>query len=459
MTQPPPPSSARALHSAAQSSVSPHPSPFGTPIVTLSDFPNLSLFVSVVLQPRSFPPHRLLANLFLSSLLLHFENVAFGALMLTISMSNHSSSFHLGAERFETLTPPRARSTSPFQRLRGFQFKSSTLPISEGPENRPCSSQSSLPSVAREDRHMVPPPLKPVSGVTYLGRSLGQGSREGSILKPSVYSRPQPRASEHTLQSSTPLQPQSKRDDTFLLQPAAYSPPKPSRPRFSEQFIPEQQFDLPPPNIPWHGGSMSSSSSAPVSPWSNQEVSPLTETLVPGSSNPNRRKSTFTDPYDFGLFAEALSGVGPGPMTDPTPHTDSSRPTPPRNSSTVSPISPEEASYFVSHPAGDARTGNSYPPPAVAAHALPAAPNFDVTPGFYGVEPSSHQPQGSETAEVSAAMLGMHLEDDGPREHDDELPDYEQSQREAADQARIKASKRAAELESRWAASAPHHMR
>ena len=52
--------------------------------------------------------------------------------------------------------------------------------------------------------------------------------------------------------------------------------------------------------------------------------------------------------------------------------------------------------------------------------------------------------------------LSMNDDDDLAPPPDDELPDYEQSQREAADQARRKASNRAAELEQRWARSAPH---
>ena len=65
---------------------------------------------------------------------------------------------------------------------------------------------------------------------------------------------------------------------------------------------------------------------------------------------------------------------------------------------------------------------------------------------------------------LSGALSGLGI-NEAPRDDDvndggvdDELPDYEQSQREAADQARFKALRRARELESRWAASVPHQM-
>lgn len=387
--------------------------------------------------------------------------------MLTVPMSNpHSSPYPPGGGRYEHLAPLRAKSTSPSQRLRGSHYRNASPATHEQPDSSPASSPSSMPHVPKEDIHLMPAPLKSASEVTQPRLSPPLRDGEALLLQPVVYSKPQTRVSNDTQHLVTYSQPSPTRDDTFTLHPAAYSPPQRSRSHLGERINLEQQYHLPrsqSQNTVRHADSMSSSSSAPVSPWPARDVPPPPDPLSIMTPVRNSRKSTFADPHDFGLFAEALSGIGPGLMADAVSHAESHAEsptlTPPCNQPFVSPISPEEASYLVSRPVGDARIGNSYPSPVAAAYALPPAPDFDgpsIFDGFQAGPPTLQVPQDSA---LSNAMLGMHLEDDRPRDDDDELPDYEQSQREAADQARRKALSRAAELESRWAASAPHRMR
>lgn len=354
-----------------------------------------------------------------------------------------------------------------------FRSSSSTQPSTENHENRPTSSRSSISvsNIPKDQLHLMPAPLRPASGGPSSVRPL-RSSRdpngEAPLLQPSVYKRPEASRSAYTLQPKAYTRPQPRRSAS-PLQNTSYPRSQPPSAHHSARTHTEQQFDQPPltdpplalpDNSAVFANEIMSSSSAPVSPWSTYDATPW-----PQSSNQapritvNNRKSTFTDPHEFGLFAEALSGVGPGPIIEPMSQPQISEPpAPPPPQFLVSPISPDEASYFMSRPAGNARTSGTYPPPVVAAHALPAMPDLSTPPSMVGrsFQSARTQPEVQQDVALSGAMLGLDLNESVPRDDDDELPDYEQSQREAAEQARIKASNRAAELESRWAASAPH---
>lgn len=164
------------------------------------------------------------------------------------------------------------------------------------------------------------------------------------------------------------------------------------------------------------------------------------------------RQSTFVDESDVHLFAQALTGLESPSLPDEEAPVESTGPRHPSVS-------------YLRHDVPYQRAENE---PQIAYNTL-LTPNIHVLPPDLE-EPAesapqrtihyhpSSIPQPASPGSFSDAMIGLplhlpledELEDASPPP-DDELPDYWQSQREAAEQARVAAAGRAAELERRWA--------
>lgn len=252
-----------------------------------------------------------------------------------------------------------------------------------------------------------------------------------------------------------------------------------------------------------------------------------------GNASTTQRR-TFDDDTDVSLFAEALSGIAAGPMTEPL-HQSAFSPYNPNDERMERPGPPSPSPSFLAtyQPRHPYLSPATYAPAAISVPALhtvttpsvhvisPLTPDMPFTPRSHPTphprsqsqhnsrSASRHQPShyhndhtrsadytpnipfthtpsrirappatttaSSPSASLHEAMLGLsanalptfhpHLDDDfdplsdriydndGLDLSDDELPSYEQSQRETAEKTRRMASSRAAELESRWAAS------
>ena len=166
------------------------------------------------------------------------------------------------------------------------------------------------------------------------------------------------------------------------------------------------------------------------------------------------RESTFPDQADVGLFAAALSGLeNNSPSSDEFPMHEIPQeyhPTVSYNASHI-PVLPNRQPDLPRHPQELSATPHlpSILPDTIAFQRRSDPPNQNA-----GMMPA---------IDLSAAMMGMYIGSnsysganssppDTPPE-DDELPNYEESQRQAAEQNRRRAFGRAAELERRWASS------
>lgn len=221
------------------------------------------------------------------------------------------------------------------------------------------------------------------------------------------------------------------------------------------------------------------------------------------------RKQTFDEENDVGLFAEALSGIATLPMTEPLHqgpfyeyHDVSAEHLGPSSSSTATVLRSTSSPYPSQH-YQQRRTntpGSAIPDPALPPtfHVVAPLTPTPTTPSFPQARPHAHSYSEASSAtfqphpldysmhdlSLNEALLGLGAQDlpfhtpdpvpssssvphlvvhsRSPEEeyHDDdeELPSYEQSQRETAERTRRQASSRAAELEQRWArSSAPFY--
>ena len=174
------------------------------------------------------------------------------------------------------------------------------------------------------------------------------------------------------------------------------------------------------------------------------------------------RQSAFHDDVDVGLFAEALSGLG----------SDLDLSTSPRRSPQADIRPPLQPHALVSTYATS--SSHSVPAPSYGFDApSDITPWLDISGGMSDVGTSSSHPlpipvrsssthtesrsRVSTAVNVPATLSPEDFESMPPTErtggNDDALPSYEQSQLEAAEHTRQAALRRAAELESRWAAS------
>ncbi|KAI9721909.1 MAG: hypothetical protein M1828_005004 [Chrysothrix sp. TS-e1954] len=191
---------------------------------------------------------------------------------------------------------------------------------------------------------------------------------------------------------------------------------------------------------------------SPLTPESERQTSPRRANSY--------RKSTFRDEADVGLFAEALSGLG-GDMSLCSPST---RQSPPATRShlqphpTVSAYSTSSASRSIPQPTITASTGHSRDWSARSREPHELAISYDSPhmPSRSLTTPVSAEPFTATTGHMPPTLFLEALQgvpDNEERDDDDELPSYAESQREAAEQSRRAALTRAAELESRWAAT------
>lgn len=154
------------------------------------------------------------------------------------------------------------------------------------------------------------------------------------------------------------------------------------------------------------------------------------------------RQSTFADESDVHLFAAALSGLD-GSGVSPQPQD-------------LSPVSPTHPAF--SYQRQDVPHVNPDEGRSVLYNTL-LTPNIHVLPPSAEDQQPYFQSNRSRTEppspiNVADAMIGLDEPEQLPlpdEDEDDGLPDYWQSQQEAAERARSAAARRAAELERRWA--------
>ena len=396
----------------------------------------------------------------------------------------HASPYHLGGERFEELAPPRARSTSPLHKLRGWQLRGRAP---EGTERREAKtdherSASYGSTVPKTETHMMPAPLKSSAHRSRPTSSRKSSKEDGSYLQPNLFPSASPRIKpyiSHPIPIDLPLPPPPppppppKRED-YLLPPSVYAEPAVEKRRQHASRPTRHSFDppaVPEPPVPARDAmaryrnihDISASASAPTTPrypadWTEHPPEPPAKNVDP-------RKSTFTDPAEFGLFAQAMAGFGYEPSSESLSATPPSDEVVTGSNSLVSPLTSEDQmSRYAPFNPSDLNTSSFGPPSSTMLDQ--STPSTSTRSVFdFGPSPVVDTPQTAVQRDLalSGAMSGMNIEsvpledrDDDILNDDDELPDYEQSQREAADQARMKSLSRAAELESRWAASAPH---
>ncbi|KAL9052507.1 MAG: hypothetical protein Q9162_005363 [Coniocarpon cinnabarinum] len=419
----------------------------------------------------------------------------------------HSSPYHLGSgQSLEQLAPPRARSTSPLQKLWDWQYKGRTPQPSESHASHPNHERpvSYNDSVVRTEREMVPAPLRNTSRKSIPAKSRPTSSQrssyDGGHLQSQVRSSSRSPKLKHKISRPLPLELQETRPGEYVLPATVYSQPpsETHHPRHHHQRSRESnRHSLNPPTIAEPQPSsrdrliryhttrdIAASASAPTTPRNLPPQWPLPSPPQPPSRTADFRKSTFTTANDFNLFAEALSGLGPEPSSASMSGCLSAAPllepsTSASSATLISPLTPQDQiPSFSSHSLRALNTSSTFPPPNASSPPrctpfIRSQSSFDI-----GSSPSIETPQTAIQRDLamSGAMIGLNIEpnpgeiqqqsqsqhqlpDDDEAPADDELPDYEQSQREAADAARIKALNRAAELESRWAASAPHRRR
>jgi hypothetical protein len=237
-----------------------------------------------------------------------------------------------------------------------------------------------------------------------------------------VSNRGRPSHNSYSPVGSNPFQPWAR------PRPASAMGPTTSSTMETSSFVPQLQQ---------RGFSYSSAPSRP----SNNAVHLDTNMRLEAEPEP------FVSPLDFALFAEATSSLGfdlsssaaAPSIFQPPPFTQTqSFPLPqslqtPRPPSTSSHLQPLQQS-------GSQRSHSAPPRPSPYNQHARSTSDNSQTPAYSTEEPTRAQ----------LLLVALGLDDDGMRPNDDELPDYETSQREANAAKQYEATRRARELEQGW---------
>jgi hypothetical protein len=153
----------------------------------------------------------------------------------------------------------------------------------------------------------------------------------------------------------------------------------------------------------------------------------------------------FVSPLDYALFAEATSSLGFDLLDPAVPSIFQPPPFTQTQSfplqQTTQTSQPPLSSYLAPLQPSNSQRSRSVPPrPSYTQHTRSTSGNSQA--------PAYSIPQEPTRAQLLLEALG--LDDDPMRGNDDELPDYETSQREAYDARRSEATRRARELEQNW---------
>jgi hypothetical protein len=153
----------------------------------------------------------------------------------------------------------------------------------------------------------------------------------------------------------------------------------------------------------------------------------------------------FVSPLDYALFAEATSSIGFDLLDPAIPSIFQPPPFTQTQSfplqRTTQAAQPPLSSYLAPLQPSNSQRSRSVPPrPSYTQHARSSSGNSQA--------PAYSVPREPTRAQLLLEALG--LDDESMRGNDDELPDYETSQREAYDARRSEATRRARELEQNW---------
>ena len=185
---------------------------------------------------------------------------------------------------------------------------------------------------------------------------------------------------------------------------------------------------------------------SPVSPeYHYEEPIPLSRRIHREDS----RRDTFVDPADVGLFVQAMTGLDDNiPSMSSAGPSQGFRPNSAQGRLDIPFLQPQSMP-----------TETRSAPHTPNIHILPPdmgdnVPSFNLYANRPTSRPSSSHSWSSQNQHTTSESL-FNLPSDNPP--DDELPDYEQSQWEAAERSKLKSRGRAAELERRWASSMNYH--